>query len=290
MKVLVAIPHYCDPEGNAAYGSTGPAAKLRAAALARTITALHQVLGPSQAFLLYLRDYAEGRGNCQLAKVNQHSASALDVVVCTTGKAHLLDKLQLQGLFLHHQNSCDPMMLGFACHELLKSQAGKYDFYCYLEDDLLLQDTLFLQKLRWFDQQFGSDALLLPHRYEISAKRPLHKLYIDGPVRPDFSARWQNIEEQKYLSADVLGLPIRFERWANPHSGCFFLNAAQMERWRQSPASSDRDCSFAGPLESAASLSIMKTFRVYKPSASHAGFHEILHMHNRYLGNAVKLS
>ena len=50
----------------------------------------------------------------------------------------------------------------------------------------------------------------------------------------------------------------------------------------------DGDCSFAGPLESAASLGVMKNFRIYKPAYANAGFLEIRHLHNRYLGVALK--
>jgi hypothetical protein len=34
----------------------------------------------------------------------------------------------------------------------------------------------------------------------------------------------------------------------------------------------------------------MKNFRIYKPAFQNAGFHEIRHMHNRYLGVALKIS
>ena len=129
---------------------------------------------------------------------------------------------------------------------------------------------------------------MLPHRYEISAKEALHKLYIDGPVRPDFTARWQDVNDRRMLSAEFLGQKISFERWSNPHSGCFFLTAQQMTRWAESPTFGDGDCSFAGPLESAASLGIMKQFRIYKPESNHAGFFEVQHLHNRYLGEALK--
>jgi hypothetical protein len=61
-----------------------------------------------------------------------------------------------------------------------------------------------------------------------------------------------------------------------------------MEKWASSPGFLDGDCSFAGPLESAASLGIMKTFRIYKGSYTNARFHEIRHLHNRYLGLALR--
>lgn len=291
MKVLVTIPHYFNALGNRAYGSTGPEASLRAAALSRCIGGLRQTLGPRQAFLLWLHPPVEGRGNGRLAKVNAQCATMLDIAVCTTGDAHLVNQLPIPaGLFHHQPVNAEPMLIGFACHQILKAHLGKYDYYCYMEDDLFLSDPLFLTKLAWFNAQFGDEALLLPHRYEILTSDPLHKLYIDGPVRPDFTARWQDVNDQRLLKAETLGSPFSFERWANPHSGCFFLNAKQMGKWAASPGFADGDCSFAGPLESAASLGIMKTFRIYKPSADCAGFLEIQHLHNRYLGVALKTS
>ena len=223
--------------------------------------------------------------------MNSQAADAVDIAVCTVGDSHLINSLSVpRGMFHHQPVKCDPMMIGFACQQVLKAHLGKYDLYCYLEDDLLIKDSYFHQKLEWFTRTFGDEVVLLPHRYEISAKEALHKLYIDGPVRPDFTARWQDVNDCRMLNADFLGSEISFERWSNPHSGCFFLNAAQMARWVESPTFGDGDCSFAGPLESAASLGIMKTFRIHKPAAANAGFFELHHLHNRYLGEALKTS
>jgi hypothetical protein len=291
MKLLVTIPHYHNAFGNGAYGSTGPESALRAAALSATIAGIHEHLGPRQAFLYCLHKYVPGRGNGRLVKVNEQAADKVDIAVCTVGNSHLLDRLGVPNAMYHHQPvQADPPMIGFACQKVLKAHLGKYDFYCYLEDDLVVGDPYFLAKVAWFARTFGDDVLLLPHRFEISGKEPLHKLYIDGPVKPDFTAQWQDTTDRREVKAEFLGAPIGFERWENPHSGCFFLNAAQMERWVASPYFQDGDCSFAGPLESAATLGIMKTFRIYKSTYKNAGFHEIRHFHNRYLGAAVKLA
>ena len=289
MRVLVVMPHFYDPAGNGAYGSTGPAATVRADALSASIAGLHQNLGPRQAFLHCLHEHIPGRGNGRLLKVNAQAAAKLDVVVCTTGEKHLAGSLQIpQALFRRQAVQCEPMMIGFACRRFLAASLGKYDFYCYMEDDLLLADPMILAKVDWFARTFGEDSVLLPHRYEVSASQPLHKLYIDGQVRPDFTARWQDVSECRTVEAGFCGDTIHFERWPNPHSGCYFLTARQMERWAASPSFGDDDCSFAGPLESAASLGIMKNFRIYKPSASNAAFCEIRHLHNRYLGAALR--
>jgi hypothetical protein len=39
----------------------------------------------------------------------------------------------------------------------------------------------------------------------------------------------------------------------------------------------DRDTCFTGPLESAATLGLLKTFQIYKPAPAMAGFLEIQH-------------
>ena len=291
MRILVTIPHFHNARGTGVYGSTGPDTTRRATALARCITGLHQAIGPKQAFLYCLHEQIPGKGNGRLMKVNSCSASLLDVAVCTVGDSHLLNQLApIASLFHHQPVQAEPMKIGFACQQILQAHLGKYDLYCYLEDDLLISDPQFLQKLLWFNSQFGDETTLLPHRYEISPTEPLHKLYIDGPVRPDFTAKWQDVSDRTVVESEVLGSPLTFERWPNPHSGCFFLNARQMEKWSSSPTFQDGDCSFAGPLESAASLGIMKTFLIYKPSMAHAGFFEIQHLHNRYLGEALKTS
>lgn len=291
MKVLVTIPHFYNAEGSGKYGSTGPDADARADALADCLAALRQTLGPNQAFLYCLHRHVPGRGNGRLMSVNRQKADLLDIAVCTTGDYHLLDRLDLPEGFFHHQPvNADPMLLGFGCQQALKANLGRYDYYCYLEDDLLLQDPFFLPKLIWFNEVFGHEALLLPHRFEVDEERPVHKLYIDGPVREDFTAEWQDINDRRTLEAEALGLDLVFERWPNPHSGCFFLSARQMETWAASPSFGALDTTFAGPLESAASLGIMKNFRIYKPAFACAGFLEVQHLHNRYLGDALKTS
>jgi len=287
VKVLFTIPHFYDRNGGGKYGSTGPAADRRAKALADCILGLRQSLGANQAFLYCLHQQVPGKGNGRLMAVNDAKASVLDIAVCTTGDSHLLGRLDLPHELYHHQPvKAEPMLLGFGCHQALKANLGRYDYYCYVEDDLLVQDPFFLQKLSWFTEQFGDDTVLLPHRFETAHKQPVHKLYIDGPVREDFTARWQDINDRRSLQAEALGSRLVFERWPNPHSGCFFLNARQMEKWASCSSFGSLDTSFAGPLESAATLEIMKNFRLYKPSFACAGFFEVKHMHNRYLGEA----
>ncbi|HVW37506.1 MAG TPA: hypothetical protein VHB99_09375, partial [Pirellulales bacterium] len=69
----------------------------------------------------------------------------------------------------------------------------------------------------------------------------------------------------------------------NPHSGCYFLSAAQMAHWAAQPFFLDRDTSFVGPLESAATLGILRAFKIYKPAREQAAFLEIQHHGAQFL-------
>src|SRR5207237_1243261 len=85
------------------------------------------------------------------------------------------------------------------------------------------------------------------------------------------------------LRSAVIGLDVAFRRTSNPHSGCFFLNLDQMKDWAGRDHFLDRNVSFIGPLESAASLGIMRTFRVYKPAVENANFLEIEHFGTEFI-------
>jgi hypothetical protein len=84
--------------------------------------------------------------------------------------------------------------------------------------------------------------------------------------------------------------PVTFRRTFNPHAGCYFLNGEQMREWASKPYFLDRDTNFIGPLESAATLGIMKTFRIYKTAGPDASFLEIQHFGTTFLsliGNQI---
>ncbi|MHC5721727.1 MAG: calcium-binding protein, partial [Nostoc sp.] len=97
-----------------------------------------------------------------------------------------------------------------------------------------------------------------------------HKAYIDGDLALRVTAPFQNVQEQHELNGTILNRLITFRRPLNPHSGCYFLNVNQMAHWANQTYFIDRDTSFVGALESAATLGIMKTFRIYKTSPEQA--------------------
>jgi hypothetical protein len=269
MRILITIPHYFAPGTSPKHGSTRLAAETRTKSLSACLTALYTHYG-SQQYQLQIADR-------KLILVNQAANTTVDVIICTTGNFHLLEYLPPGlRLFKHQNTNADPLFLGFECHTVLRENLGNYDFYGYLEDDLIMQDGWFFQKLDWFTQLAGSNNLLQPNRFEIGDDPPV-KLYIDGDLRPDITSPYQNRQEHSELHGTYLGQNICFQRPLNPHAGCFFLNQAQLFYWTQQAQFWDRKTSFVGPLESAATLSVLQTFRIYKPARDYANFFEIQH-------------
>ncbi|ABB56818.1 hypothetical protein [Synechococcus elongatus] len=277
MKLLFVVPHYWKPTGGN-YGSLGADPSPRVTALSSLITALHSQFGPQQA-LLQIRDRT-------LQPANQQKAVQVEIAIFTTQDCHVLEHLALpKTLYQHHPVDCEPMFLGFAAQAYLRDRQHDFDWYGFLEDDLIIEDPLFFLKQQWFQANVGSQAVLQPNRFDslLTDNKP-HKLYIDGPNSGIAVQFWPDREAMQ-LTGKFLGFPITFERSVNPHSGCFFLSQAQVQMLVAHPCFLDRDTRFVGPLESAASLSLMKVFRVYKPAALQAAFLEIRHHPANFLKN-----
>ena len=279
MRILFTIPHYFSGSASAAHGSERGAAEARVKIIRLCIASLHQTFSECQGLL-------DGRRKW-IHPANSDLAASIAIALCTTGDNHLVSHLT-DCDFAHIRTNAEPRLLGFECQNVLRDNIGDYDYYVYLEDDLRITDGIFFAKLAWFNAQFGDDALLQPNRFELSAGLPACKIYIDGNLRdPTISPGLQRVDEQPRLDAEALGCRIAFERVDNPHSGCFFLNAAQFEHWAAQPDFAVPSARFWGPLESAATLGIMQNFRAYKPARENAAFLEVEHLDRRYIGRTV---
>jgi hypothetical protein len=275
MRILLTIAHFFKPSGGS-HGSQHKDPQPRVQALSMSLAALQQLFGKSQNII----DIAQRL----TFPANQLQNHDLDIVICTTQGHHLLDQLTVPYHFYrHHPTQAEPLLLGFECQAVLRDCLGQYDYYCFLEDDLILHDPWFFVKLGWFTQQTDDLNLLQPHRYEVSTHDLICKAYIDGNLATRATASFQNVQEQSIIQKQIMGVPITFRRALNPHSGCYFLNSTQMTHWASQSHFLDRDSSFIGSLESAATLGIMKTFRIYKTIANQANFLEIQHSGTGFL-------
>jgi hypothetical protein len=287
MKILICIPHFYRPEEKSPYGSLEKDPKNRIHAFSAMLQALYQTFQAPHCMM----------NICDKTAIPADHADPhqIDIVICTTENHHLLDQIPIpKNWYTHHATNASPRLLGFACHAVLRDALNKnYDYYCYMEDDLFIHDPMFFYKLKWFTQQAGNNSLLQPHLYETTSNMLFKKVYLNGEINPGAAAPFQDIRSHYEIQGTVIGVPIVFRRTTNPHSGCFFLNSAQMQHWASQSYFLDGDISFVDPMASAATLGITKTFNVYKPALENAYFAEIEHMDKRYLwqvGSAVSIA
>lgn len=270
MRILFVIPHFVNPDGGGKYGSLGPNSNLRINSLANCLMALKYLFSKQQ----YMLDISIRHAT----PANNTHDYDIDIIICTTGKFYLLDNLPPHlKVYKHHPANVEPLLLEFECQAVLRDNFGKYDYYCFIEDDLIIHDPYFFTKLNWFNNNVKDSCLLQPNRYEVSSSQIAYKTYIDGNINPRATAGFQDININPIIEGSVMGERIIFKRPLNPHSASYFLNAQQMEHWIKQPYFLDYDTSFIGPLESAATLGIMRTFKIYKPAPVNANFLEIQH-------------
>ena len=283
MRILAVIPHYFEPgptdvPDGRFHGSIGPDPAPRAEALSACIAALHQTFGPTQSIIDIARKTTR--------HVNQAISAPVDVIVCTSGDRHLLASLDLgPGSFVHQPVAAPPIALGFACRAVLREHVGLYDYYCYLEDDLILRDPWLFAKLSWFNGQVGDDRLLQPNRFEVARSGVVRKAYVDGDLAEHVLLSLGDLPAgDPVIRGSFLGREVAFHRPWNPHSGCYFLNSRQFSSWASRADFLDLDHSFIGPLESAATLGLLRAFAVYKPAPENAAFLEIEHSGTGFIG------
>lgn len=313
MRILVVIPHFFRPDADGKYGSARHDPRPRIAALSQAIQALHSLFNAHQ--VAFQDQPQQGLQIQQVNQWTSCELDIL--LCTTGDRHLLAKLPVSSHLFQHIALDCPDRELGFYCQRVLGDRLSEnYDYYCYLEDDLTIRDPLFFLKQQWFQSFLGESAILQPHRFEWSnpalnnscASRGVgenpdsstsdwvnspnfdstsshhpgsyHKVYVD----PDFESKTgqnpgfaHHFTEQRVLVGQFLGQPIQFDRAGNPHAGCFFLTRSQMALWASAVDFGQPSSQFIGPLESAASLHLMRYFRVYKPALPCANFLEIEH-------------
>jgi hypothetical protein len=279
------MPHFFDRGGTDKTNRSRQASAYdeRLRSLIAAICGPHQALGTAT--------YGLDHEHATARRMQPSQPYTIDLVVCTTGDTHLIPDIQsISPLFHHHPTGAEPIMLGFECHKLLRDARGRYDYYAFVEDDVVITDTLFFKKRRVFDQQFGPEALLQPNRYEVTSTGPVNKLYVDYRLNPRVTAAYQNIADTPHLEMPFVDEVVTFERSSYPSAGCFFLSNEQLNHWVDGPHFLDGDVSYMSPLDSAVTLSVMKSFRIYKPRLEQAWFLEVLHASPRWITSVTSIA
>lgn len=174
---------------------------------------------------------------------------------------------------VRQQNVEDPMFVEFKAQDLFIEFIDEYDYFLFLEDDIVIHDSCILDKIDVFNK-YSPDktAILFPHRYEMFNGV---KFYIDmGEI---------NGEKAKFnkLSSFKIG-EIEFAECHNPHSAFYCLSKEQMKIWELSGRNWYNIVSACGKLESAATFCLFEAFTLYKPHPRNINFLEVEHGDDKY--------
>jgi archaellum component FlaC len=151
-----------------------------------------------------------------------------------------------------------------------------------MEDDLIIHDPAFFDKLNWFQQNFGYTSLLMPVRCEVPATGTPAKVIVDFDMEEWGYKAFRRPGQRDEIEGVWNGQRQLFSLPKNPHAGSFFLTAEQMDYWTKQPTYGDHDASWMGPIESAGTLSVGRVFDLYKPLRPDPFFLELQHFGVRY--------
>ena len=277
MKILIVIPHYYKYDPKSKNASSYMKDEARAKVLQETITSIFDTFNPNDRYIN--NALVENQLIYYLESANTRLKYKIDICICTYKDFHLLDMIDIPKYKYHRidVNTSSPIYLEFGCLKVLKNNLNHYDYNCLLEDDLVINDSYFFNKLSWFEDTFGIDCLLQPHRYIINQYPRFTKVYCDPELQKSLMRRWVNFNSKLNLEAIYLNKKIKFIKSTNPHSGSFFLSSRQFEHMVNEKSYGIPTAEFISPIESAATLGIMKSFNVYKTVQEDNNFFEIEH-------------
>ncbi len=276
MKILICIPHFFEAvlAKEARYGSENAAKQQeKKRSLAKCIGILHLLFGQGHVGANHRQRIFE--------EVPNECAHSVTVKVITVPEKHLLGEIGIPSrLYEHVPINADPRHLGFETHNVIRSHAGQYDYYGYLEDDIVIHDPHFFRKLYYFNRNVSgadSKALLQPNRFEsFLGTDKVHNEWVHK-VYPDYIYS-DGLVGNIIHTLDYLGGTVQFERARAAHSGCFFVNEAQLATLGQAPNfGSIKGIDEGMVLDQAATLPIFQAFNIYKSTRRDMNFFQVEH-------------
>lgn len=285
MHVRVAIAHFFrETQEGTGYGSGRTGARLnRTIALSRCISSL--LAQRRSPFDSVLRHASRSIGLCQVLPNPSERTDRieLDIHVWTNGHDYLKDALAIYSgqISVHKVELENPKLLPIHARNWLIEQDPISELSLYLEDDIVITDPLFFDKQLWFLKRTDHKAVLMPHRFEPHPHDANARLLVDGALPIGFIGLF--IKPQPAMAKGRFRPeddPIEFELSANPHAGCFVVDAEQVRYLRAQELPTD---GFVSPLETAATLTVMEHFMALKPSEGHQRFLMVEHAHPSFL-------
>ena len=273
MKILLCIPHVFAPKTGSLYSSQTEAKRdtKQKALFEATLGNLSRL---SQRHFIHA---SLGKGQPVVTRpLNTTTGADINIQIFTQKNQNLAGSLPPDPRIQIKQHSLDdPREIPLLASRALLEQSSDYDLVGYMEDDLLIEDTTFFDKIRFLNAQHGDPYVFLPHRCE--AIPNLGDVILSGD--PDGGRKdlfWDTGEALK------ITWPLgdkTFYRATNPHSGCYFLTRSQaqlaLNHWVQQNWTPQ--FMLSGPLEQAGSGLLLPIFKLMKPIPNDYRFLMIRH-------------
>ncbi len=273
MKVLITIPHVFAPVRGSLYSSqTEEKRQIKQTALFQATIGNLCRLGQEHRVhaSLGLKKPVVTR------KLNTNEGAQISIQIYTPADASLVHTLPLNSniTYINPEVSDFTKIASIASRRALE-QAENYDLICYMEDDLLIEDSELFRKILYLVNLTKNNYAFLPHRCELIPEKG--DVILSGDPdggRPDLF--WDTKEQIEI--AWPLGNK-KFYRATNPHSGCYFLSKNQaiktLEFWQKNNWCAEFQLS--GPLEQAGSGMLLPILKIMKPIPAHYRFLMIRH-------------
>lgn len=291
-RVRVVVPHfYREGKQPIGHGSSRTGTRLaRQLALGRCLCALlalgrqaqDLILNPAEEMFEITPPIRDNSTRLTGVQVELH--------VFVSG-SHYLEELISQlsdRLTVHHLDLGNSLELPLAASQWLCCHSEPADLHLYFEDDLVIQDPRYVDKLVWFTERTQHRYVLMPHRLEPCVAQAPMRLYVDGPGKPVGQEKpvWSDQEQEQARGTYWDGRSVGFAEASNPHSGSFCLSESQRQLLLTSGA---EPVDFVGPLETAATGTVLAKFPVWKTVWAERDFLWVEHGHPSFLEHLHRL-
>lgn len=274
MKCLIAIPHIFQPQVGSPYSSQNETKRnLKTEAL--RISTIDNLNRHSMCHWIHA---SLGKNKpIRTRKIKKIGGVELEIQVYTKTEASLASTLEYNDkLKIFNVENCSNIEIAAFASQKLLEQYRDYDILGYMEDDILIEDPEFFQKIKYFHENLQSEYTVIPHRCEHI--RGVGDVILSGDPdggRPDLF--WDTKES---IKIDWPTGTKEVYRATNPHSGCFFISKQQAQRIYNHWNNREWKSAFvlSGPLEQAASGRLLELLKIMKPRPEDYQFFMVRHL------------
>jgi hypothetical protein len=238
MRILLVLCHYFGRKADS------PAAAI----FSSQLDPLARIAAVNAAIVSFYRHFGPHRhGIDHLARLPEDKTPErkLDVIILQVPGMGLLDSIGIDSsCYTVEYFDGPPLMLCFEAQRILREHLGGYDHYAVIEDDMVIHDPLFIDKLIAFERSFGTKTMLQPTCYEMAQSGTPAVVVSDPILSTHDLASFRRPDQRSRLAIDWHGREQAFHLSPNPHSRCYFLSDAQLRHWIETPWFYDRDASW----------------------------------------------